>query len=297
MTTKHLSGYYSNGYTLAAGYSKLVIDKTANVRSDITDGVTVPFSATVVNHGVVYGGNLGVYLKGGGSLINGSAKNTSASIYGGYGGVAALAPAAIANFGSIDGGFRDSVGVSLGAGGSLTNGAGNDTTASIFGYFGVDALAVATVTNFGTITANDYYQAGAGVFLAAGGSITNGSASDITALIRAGGYENGVDAGAVATVKNFGTIEAGLYTVAAVVLSGGVFTNGGVHDATALIYGAYGVIASGGSTTITNFGTIEGGGYDISVALSGAHDEVIAEAGSTFIGTIEGGGGALALAG
>jgi hypothetical protein len=297
MTTKHLSGYYSDGYTLAAGYRKLVIDKTADVRSDLTDGVTVPFSATVVNHGVVYGGNQGVYLKGGGSLINGSAKNTSALITGGYGGVTALAPAAIANFGSIDGGFIDGVGVSLGAGGSITNGAGNDTTASIFGYFGVDALAVATVTNFGTIAAMAYYQGSAGVFLAAGGSVANGSASDTTALIRAAGYQTGIVADAAATVENFGTIEAGLYDVAAVALSGGLLTNGATHNSTALIYGAYGVRASGAPTTIVNFGTIEGGGYGISVALSGAGDEVIAEAGSTFIGTIEGGGGALALAG
>ena len=260
MTTKHISGNYYDGYTLAAGYRKLVIDKTADVRSDLTDGVTVPFFATVVNHGVVYGGNQGVYLKGGGSLINGSAKNTSALITGGYGGVTALAPAAITNFGAIDGGFLDSVGVFLGAGGSLANGAGNDTTASIFGSFGVDALAVATVTNFGTITAMDYYQGSQGVFLGAGGSITNGSASDTTALIRAAGYQNGIVASAVATVKNFGTIEAGLYNVAAVVLSGGLLTNGSAHDSTALIYGAYGVRASGAPTTIINFGNHRGRG-------------------------------------
>jgi hypothetical protein len=297
MSTRHLSGYYSDGYTLSARYSKLVIDKTADVRSDLGDGVTISFSATVVNQGEIYGGNAGLYLKGGGSLINGSVNNTGAAIIGRYGGVDARAPTTIANFGAIDANSVYDAGVYLGAGGSVTNGAASDTTAYLFGLDGVDALAVATVTNFGTIAALGYSQGSEAVFLKAGGAITNGSASDTSALIHAAGYQNGIVAGAGVTIKNLGTIEAGLYDVAAVVMSGGLLTNGSTHDTTAFIYGAYGITVSGAATTITNFGTIEGGGYNISVALSGAGDEVIAEAGSTFIGTIEGGGGSLALAG
>ena len=79
MTTKHLDGYYPGGYTLSARYSKLVIDKTADVRGS---GVTAPYFATVVNRGAIYGSTQGVYLEGGGSLINGSEAEADASISG-----------------------------------------------------------------------------------------------------------------------------------------------------------------------------------------------------------------------
>jgi hypothetical protein len=242
MTTKHLSGYYPGGYTLSAHYSKLVIEETAHVGGT---GVDCPSAATLINQGSVYGYGGGIYMEAGGSLINGSAKNTSASISSGFysgDGVLALGAATIANFGTIASGFYGD-GVALDAGGSITNGSVRDTTALIAGYDGVFALgAVASIVNFGTIASGGAYAAG--VSLGLSGSLTNGSALDPAALI----------------------------------------------------IGYYGVVASSATGSVVNFGTIEGTG-GVSVALNDASGEVIAEAGSTFIGTIEGGGGTLALAG
>jgi fibronectin-binding autotransporter adhesin len=257
MTTKHLSGYYGSGYTLAAGYSKLVIDKTADIRGD---GVSVPFFATVVNQGSVYGYDQGVYLEAGGSLINGSAKNTSASISSDSLGVLAPGGAAIANFGTIADKGQYGRGVLLQAGGSVTNGSIHDTTALIFGYDGVDGAA--TVANFGTIDgrSSDFGQVVAGVVLGADGSLTNGSAGDTAALILG---NDGVIAFA-ATIANFGTIRAdGDYGAGVTLNGGGSVTNGSAHDTTAFIYGEYGVNANG-VTTVTNFGTIGGGGVELS---------------------------------
>ena len=235
MTTKHLDGYYPGGYTLSARYSKLVIDKTADVRGS---GVTAPYFATVVNRGAIYGSTQGVYLEGGGSLINGSEAEADASIS------------------------------------------------------GVTAKGVTTITNFGTIYGAAH--SGAGVILKAGGSIENGSAGDSAALIT--GAFGVYASGAAATVANFGTIHAGAdYSPGVRLLVGGSLTNGSTSDSSALIYGQYGVEAAG-AATVVNFGTIEGT-IGVSVELYGAGSEVVAEAGSTFIGKMGGGGGRLALAG
>ena len=52
MTTKHLSGYYCDSYTLTAGFSKLVIDRTAGVvqaalglHAYAVDATSVPVAA------------------------------------------------------------------------------------------------------------------------------------------------------------------------------------------------------------------------------------------------------------
>jgi fibronectin-binding autotransporter adhesin len=241
MATKHLSGYYADGYTLSVGYRKLIIDKTAGVGGY---GVTAPFSATVVNHGAVYGSGYGVYLEAGGSLINGSAKDTGALITGGDAGVRIDGAASLANFGAIVTLASSGTGVILDAGGSLTNGSAGDTTALIQGKYGVDAFGAATVANFGTIAQSGPY--GRGVILHAGGSITNGSSGDTTALI------SGAASGVAATVTNFGTI-------AGVDLAGGSLTNGSADDTTALIQAEAGVSISG--ATVANFATIAGEGY------------------------------------
>ncbi len=298
MTTKHLTGNYPNGYELSAAYRKLVIDRTADVSYG---GVAAPFFATVVNHGAVHGSDygVGVYLGAGGSVTNGSIRDTAALIEGSSGVAARGAAATVTNFGSIFavGNIPGGAGVGLYAGGLLTNGSTDDTTAMIeTGYerAGVFAGAAATIANFGSIRALGQYS-GLGVVLGAGGSIFNGSAQDTTALIYGYGGPAVSVWGAAATIANFGMIE-GRFGNGVDLHAGGSLTNGSTGDTSALIVGYHGVSIADAAATIVNYGTIEGLS-GVSVSLSTADCEVIAEAGSTFIGRIEGGGGTLDLAG
>ncbi|MEP6968094.1 MAG: hypothetical protein ABI906_08440, partial [Pseudomonadota bacterium] len=202
MTTKHLTGVYPGGYALSSAYTGLVIEATASVGGA---GVSASSSATIENDGTVHattGKASGIYLKAGGTLTNGSATDTTASIAGFYG-VLAFGSSAITNYGAIQGA---SVGVALAAGGTLTNGSAADTTASISGSAGVSAgYPSAMIANFGTIQGSHF-----GVTLAAGGTVTNGSADDTTALIAGTGAGPlfGVAAQGSAMVVNFGTIRA-----------------------------------------------------------------------------------------
>ena len=107
--------------------------------------------------------------------------------------------------------------------------------------------AAGTVTNFGTIGGKGF--TGFGVYLPAGGVVTNGSASDAKALIEAGA---GVRA-SNATVANFGRIQ-GSYT--GVDLGGGRLVNGLAGGAVATMYGyIFGVYLSARATAI-NYGDI-----------------------------------------
>ena len=77
--------------------------------------------------------------------------------------------------------------------------------------------------------------------------------------------------------------------------AGGVVTNGAAGQGYALIEGGVGVVAQGAAAaTIINYGLIEGtGGTAVSFAAAG--DVLIAEAGSSFISALAGGGGSLSL--
>ncbi len=178
-------------------------------------GVLAFGSSAITNYGVIQGVGAGVALAAGGSVTNGSAAHTTASISGVRGVSAGYPSATIANYGTIHG---SRFGVTLTAGGTVTNGSTSDTSALISGtggasgpLFGVEAGQSATVVNYGTILATNgasTYSLGGSiaVYLTAGGSVTNGSADDITALIVGPGGV--VAAGATATtVTNFGTIE------------------------------------------------------------------------------------------
>ncbi|MEO8927574.1 MAG: hypothetical protein ABI306_10480, partial [Caulobacteraceae bacterium] len=129
---------------------------------------------------------------------------------------------------------------------------------------GVSADAGATVVNFGSI--NGYY--GTGVYLKAGGKLTNGSASDTRAVIFS--YDGqGVDAvTAAATIVNFATIHSG-FGDGVILGAGGVVTNGSTKDTAARIVGETGVVAHQDAATVKNFGTIEG--YSAAVGNFGVY--------------------------
>ena len=91
---------------------------------------------------------------------------------------------------------------------------------------------------------------------------------------------------------------AGMWlSVGGVVVNRGVITGGvgGASGSGSRGADGIGVYAGAeGVATVTNFGTIAGG---MAVQFNNAGDRLIAEAGSTFIGDVQGGGGTLDLAG
>ena len=279
---------------------------------------------TITGAGANSAGVIGAYV------INGGSSDTSALIddNSGYGvslfpggGVGGTTESTLVNFGTISGsrfGVRDATNYHL----QLTNGSAGDTQARIVG--GIYSLSASAVTNFGTITGSqaldgEAVHIGNGFEGRGGGvsTVTNGSASDTTALIDgsvnfdygslinygtidfATGHANyaAVDSGATSFVTNFGTIEGNPANhETGVQIGGGTLINGSSTNHQALISGYLGVDGYKG-VTITNFGAIEGEGGD-AVEFKSSGDTLIVEAGSRFIGKVvdDAGDGVLVLA-
>jgi hypothetical protein len=250
----------------------------------------------VGNYGTVigtgFGGSFGVEIAGGGFVTNGAATDRGALIQG-YDGVYLSAGGGVRNFGTIEGEGQTYklAGVRIVDGGYVTNGSDEDRSALIEGYNGVLISAgTGTVANSGTILADDLLEPG--VFLNAGGSLTNGSINNDSALIEgsSGVLLNGVGASA-----NFGSIQ-GLGDAnyfGAYLALGASLTNGASGHAGGLIEGPTGAEVAG-TGTLTNFGAIDGTG-GVAVALRASTATLVAEAGSVFEGSVTGDGGTLVL--
>ncbi|MGC2412054.1 MAG: hypothetical protein WA459_05075 [Stellaceae bacterium] len=230
--------------------------------SGYTDGVEVfAASGTVANDGTVAGtgaSGVGVQLNAGGSVTNGGSAAPAALISGNYNGVYVGAIAGtVVNDGTVNGGS----GVWLNDGGKVTNGAPGDPTALVSGYANgvyVKTGAVA-VTNDGTIEGTG--ASGIGVWLNAGGGLTNGGPGVTTALVS--GYSYGVFiATAAGTVVNRGRVEGtGIGGVAIKLGDGGKLTNGGPGVTAALVSGyRFGIEVFGATGTVANDGTVAGTG-------------------------------------
>lgn len=272
MATITLTGTYVAGYALAAPITTLSIAASGYVGGQ---GVTSPGAATnayqVLNDGRIeaaaYLEGNGVVLTHGGAVINGRTSGAAAVISGFDGVDISGRPGKVINFGTIEGVYGH--GVVLSAGGSVTNGSNADTTARIEAYdLGVVLKGKSNaLANFGTISIRgDYGQGEAAVYLNApsGGSITNGSKSDTTALISGyhairSRYFNPV------TLTNFGTIAGspGRQASGVYLAGGGLITNGSGADLRAQIIG--GVAAAAGALTLANFGRIVGYGAQTGV--------------------------------
>ena len=161
------------------------------------------------------------------------------------------------------------------------------------GGAGVVCGAPAYVINAGSVQATNTNSDGIELF--AGGFVANGSPSQTAPLIS--GVTYGVVAlYAPAAVANYATIQAS-GNAGVFLRSGGVLTNGSSSDATALINGKYAGVVAGAAqgATVTNFGTIKSL-LGAAISFQSSSDRLVAEAGSTWLGTVQGGGGTPELA-
>ncbi|HEX3574235.1 MAG TPA: hypothetical protein VHU42_06515, partial [Rhodopila sp.] len=260
MSTVFLSGYFT-GYTLQAQYDTLIVATGGTIGAGgVASGISNNY--TVINGGRIgtSGGNTGVLIYRGGTVIN----DLGASITGGI------------------------TGVNLGS-----------------GY-----QSRGTHTSFGSVVNNGSIAGGTGdgIYLGdnllQGAFVTNGGTGNTGALISGA---NGIDdvAGVFATIDavidNFGTIQGtGGVGFAGIKMDDGTpgtIVNGSSLDTVALISGYIGVDGTTDSPTVLqNFGTIESTG-SIAVLLDSSADTLIDEAHAVFIGTVDGAGGTLKLAG
>ncbi|HEY2177459.1 MAG TPA: hypothetical protein VGH15_02660 [Caulobacteraceae bacterium] len=224
---------------------------------------------TLINYGVVEGvgtASAGAAVEAGGTIVNGSATDTTALIKGNGFGVAALNVAGtVNNFGTIIGGYGIG-GVQSGAylknGGVVNNGSSKDFTAHIGGGIVVAIIsAPGTVDNFGTLGG---VGAEVGVDFGGGAHLVNGSASDTAALIQA--YIGVAVTTQTGTVHNYGTILSGggpgdvtKQEAGVLLVDGGLVTNGSSLDTkAAMTGGTFGVYATTLTATVSNFGDISG---------------------------------------
>ena len=205
------------GETLANN-GKLAVDSSFSNSGTIVGGVTLLADATVAN-------------AAGASITNAA----SAAVYSAGSGVS------LNNNGTIAGGVS---GIELMGGGSVTNAASGSINGS--GSGGGSGIYIrggsGTVLNDGSITGSAPLGAD-GIFLGAGGSVTNAASGSITT-----NYSNGMGVditGGAGTVINFGTIAA--QTSVGLVLGGSVTNMAGASMLNVEIEGTTGVVTNYGA--------------------------------------------------
>jgi predicted ribosome-associated RNA-binding protein Tma20 len=264
-------------------------------------------AATVVNAGTIAGSDAlggrgfyenaagrGIYLLSGGSVTNqsGGAISGFVGIYGYY------AAVTVVNAGRIVGtipvitsndiaGLGNNAGVRLFAGGSITNQSGGTIYGFYEGIYGKNAAV--TVVNAGSISAaHKLGDLKYGIFLNAGGSVTNQSGGAIT------GHDGIYGKGGAVTVVNAGTIAAydGFAQGYGVFFSaGGSVTN---QSGGSISGGRDGIYGKGGAVTVVNAGRITGQYDGTGVALH-AGGNVTNQSGGVIYGYRYGIGGAATL--
>ena len=243
-------------------------------------------SGTVTNGGTisVSGGGYGVHLAGGGAVTN------SHIVTGGEDGVLIEgASGQINNTGAISASVDD--GAALFAGGTITNGA----TGSIEGLVGAHAAGVfvqggsGNLQNDGIVKGNNF-----GVFLLAGGSVTNGAGNASASISAEGVGVSGTSFGVFvtgnsATVTNYGTIDGGpsAGSEGAELDQGGNVTNNSGGTISGTGFGVFIASNSASSATVTNAGAISGTMASVEFAGTGANTLTL-QTGSTLTGDAKG---------
>jgi hypothetical protein len=290
------------------GFGSYIVDAGATLTltgtDNLTTGQTLAVAGSLINAGsldVTSRYDNGVDLNPGGSVTNGSATDSTASISGYIGvsatGVAGSAGVTVTNFGRITGTGRTAVGFTsasdrliveagsvligdaTGAGGTAELAGGSETITGLGSYGALTGGASGGLYGFGSYIVD----AGAVLTLTGANSLTTGRSLSVAG-----------------SLINTGSLQAtGRYGDGVDLSPGGSVTNGSATDRTASVSGYFGVDVTGSpgsaGATVTNFGTIVGTDRT-SVAFASASDRLIVEAGSTLIGVAAGSGGTLELA-
>jgi hypothetical protein len=255
---------YNDGTVLSSGSIGVDFSNGGTVVNTayIYGGVAAAYG-DVTNAGTITGGPFGgVQLENGGTVTN---TGTASVIAGSAFGVIGQGEFTITNAGSIIGGGLD--GIYLGDGGTITNTGGAALISG--GAYGVFAEGMhrgsyptlaTTLFNSGNITGGSRD----GVYLGAGGSVSNAASGQIT------GYDGIYINHTYGSVDNAGTITGNGMGINGVgtpydagygirLRAGGIVTNSGTA---ATIYGNgnYGVLVQGLAGTVINDGTITSGG-------------------------------------
>jgi hypothetical protein len=303
--------YQSTGVSLAGGglVTNGDASDTAALIVGVGNGVLIgTTAASAVNFGTVEGtGTLGVgvYLTAGGSVVNGSNGDRSATILGAYSAIKnIIGPATVVNYGTLEvlstSAVSNAWALLMQGGGAVTNGNAKDTTATIKnvsrGGIYLRSPTMATVTNYGTISVgmND------GVYIRNGGVVRNGNSIDQVALITSSTRGVAFGGNLASTVINYGTI-AGSGTIGIQMYAGGTIVNGSAADPNALITDKQGVLLGGTTgSTLDNFGTIAvtprtsganaAGLYAGGIVVNGASNDATALLRGATVGVIMVGG-------
>jgi len=259
----------SNGVVLEANGSVrngTAADRSAIIRGYFEGVTTWGQYSTVTNYGMISGSgaslSIGVYLHSGGTCINGSTADTTATIVAAQCGIKAItAGADVVNYGTVlstgPAAAMSYRGVLLGDGGTVVNGSAADTGALISAAGGgvyIKGMYASIVRNFGTITCAD--PAHNAIYVRDGGTITNGSAADSRAVIWGGAIGVGFGGALASTVYNYGTIY-GQSRFGIEIYAGGTIVNGSTADTSALIGGAKALYLNGlNGSSVRNYGTI-----------------------------------------
>ena len=247
------------------------INVTAAYASAIYGALGVP--STLTNDGVLQAANgYGARFRAGGTITNGSASDTKASISGGVNGVRfdIHGTGKLANFGTITSTTGSGVyGLSTD---NIANGSTSDGAALIAGYkTGISLNGLTgTIANFGMISGSG--TSSTGIHFRQGGVVTNGDAAHTAASVI--GVQSGINmAHNEGTVRNFGTIAGSGPQGSGVNLNaGGTVVNGSNSDTAACILAAgprTALYVGGSAGTVTNFGTIKSAGRTGVVLIQG----------------------------
>jgi collagen type I alpha len=285
-------------------------------------GVSASAAVTVVNLGKIAMGYIfgtGVDLTAGGTVVNGSPTDNTASVAGGFNGSGIVVTGgSLLNYGVVTtGGFSPGVptaGVML-IGSSGTNAgtivggagsAGHGAVDSGFGQVGYAGgagvvLTNSTLTNSGTAIGGVGGQGGYGVYGGASapggpgglGAVVDGGMLDNTGLLLGGaggpGGAHGINSGEIANSPN-GPGGGGVSVTAGLLLNAG--TAVGAASTSGGVTGGYGAAVSGG--TLINTGLVAGGAGTAGLGGTG-----LLQSGGTAnnTGSIVGGSGTYAVAG
>ncbi|MCX7380748.1 MAG: hypothetical protein NT133_04845, partial [Alphaproteobacteria bacterium] len=259
---------------------------TTALISALNTGLDIEGAAgTVINGGTIIGTGAGfgrgIVMSAGGSVVNGSTANTAALISAISANAVFLGTnGSVQNFGTIvDNSTISGSGIRGTGALSVVNGGETNRNALISGYGAGISVGGgnSTIVNFGTVRATGTStvagQLSQGIYLAFGGSVTNGSPTDTAAYIGAPAFGVDIEHNA-GTVVNFGTIKgtsASANSRGVVLGAGGTLTNGSETSTAAYIYSTNrnGVYVGSNPGTVTNFGLIKSTGRNGVVLING----------------------------